>query len=192
MERIMRLKGNNVMYFVPNFTVIDMETTGRGNQYSEITEMSGIRYRNYQPVATFTTLVKAHNPILPFVSNLTGIDDKLIEDSPDISEVIEAFVEFLGDDLIVGHNVNFDLNLVYDAYYGTYLRHVRNDYTDTLHFARILVEDSENHKLKTLAEYFGIKRVNGHRGLPDCEQTGSLYVALKDRALKTHKIKVWE
>lgn len=186
----MRFKGSNLLYFAPDFTVIDLETTGRGNQFGEITELSGIRYRNYEPVETFTTLVKAHNPILPFVSTLTGIDDAMLINSPDISEVIEAFVAFLGDDIIVGHNVNFDLNLVYDAYYDTTKKHVTNDYTDTLRFARILVDDSENHKLATLCQYFNIERVNGHRGLPDCEQTGSLYIKLKDLALDTGMLHV--
>lgn len=184
----MRFKGNKIMYFTPNFTVIDLETTGRGNQYTEITELSGIKYRNYKPVARFSKLIKAKNSILPFVQELTGITDRMIASSPDISEVIESFVDFIGEDLIVGHNVNFDFNLVYDAYYSIHRKILFNDYSDTLYFSRILNEDSENHKLATLCSYFNIDRKVAHRALADCEQTGELYIRMKDKALISDKL----
>ncbi|NMB18284.1 MAG: 3'-5' exonuclease [Erysipelothrix sp.] len=184
----MRFKGDKILYFVPDFTVIDLETTGRGNHFSNITEISAVKYRNYKEVATYSKLVKARHKILPFVTELTGITDEMLVDAPDISEVIGDFVAFLEDDVIVGHNVNFDFNLVYDAYYTTYRKTVSNDYSDTLHFSRILVEDSPNHKLGTLCQHFGIERDVGHRGLPDCLQTGDLYIKLKDKALKEEKL----
>ena len=180
----MRFKGNNLLYFVPDFTVIDLETTGRKNEYPEITELSAVRYRNFKPVDSLRTLVKAQNPILPFVRTLTGINEKMLKDAPRVEAVIGDFVAFLKDDIIVGHNVNFDLNLVYDAYYAVYKKHVSNDYTDTVNLARMMVHDSENHKLETLCVYFGIERVQGHRGLPDCEQTGSLYTHLMNLAFR--------
>ena len=88
----------------------------------------------------------------------------------------------LEDDVIVGHNVNFDFNLVYDAYYTTYRKTVSNDYSDTLHFQDIIVEIVRIinwvHYVNTL-----VLRDVGHRRLPDL-QTGDLYIKLKDRALE--------
>ena len=188
----MRLKGNKIMHFLPNFTVVDLETTGRGNQFTQITELSGVKYRNYKPVASYTTLIKAYDPILPFVANLTGISDDMLKNSPRISDVISEFVRFIGEDVIVGHNVNFDLNLIYDAYYATTRRVFTNDYSDTIYFSRILNKDSVNHKLESLCSYYNINREVAHRGLPDCEQTGELYIKMKNKAVKSNTLFVME
>jgi DNA polymerase III subunit epsilon len=178
----MRLKGNKIMHFVPDFTVIDLETTGRSTQHTQITELSGVKYRNYKPVASYTTLIKPSDPILPFVVSLTGIDDTMVNNSPRIHEVINEFVGFIGDDLVVGHNVHFDYNLVYDAYYSTFKRVFSNNYSDTLYFSRILNKEVSSHKLENLCVYYDIERDIAHRGLPDCEQTGELYIKMKKKA----------
>ncbi|AMC92500.1 DNA polymerase III subunit epsilon [Erysipelothrix larvae] len=183
----MWFKGNSIVEFVPDFTVIDLETTGRGMQYTQITEISAIKYRNYEPVASFSTLIRAKFPILPFVEQLTGISDTMIAGSPQIEEVIQSFVDFIDEDLIVGHNVNFDLGLVSDAYYHVTKQSIYNNYLDTLRISRILNTDSLNHKLETLCQYFGIQRDVGHRGLADCEQTGQLYVSMKEKALNNNE-----
>lgn len=184
----MRFKGNNLLHFIPNFTVIDLETTGRGAQYTEVTELSAIKYKNYEPVGSFSVLVKPKSPILPFVENLTGITDEMLENKDDIKDVIEAYVDFVGDDVIVGHNVNFDFNLVYDAYFAKTKRLLRNDYMDTINLSRILNDDASSHKLENLCEYFDIERKVAHRGLADCEQTGELYVKMSKKAEETQKL----
>mgnify|MGYP001205238009 FL=1 len=184
----MRFKGDKLLHFIPDFTVIDLETTGRGTDYREITEMSAIRYRNYKPVASFSVLVKPQSPILPFVENLTGITDEMLKDKPNVSEVIEDFVSFVGDDVIVGHNVNFDFNLVYDAYLASENKIMHNDYMDTLNLSRILNEDASSHKLEHLCQYYAIDREVGHRGLEDCKQTGELYIKMSKKAVATQKL----
>lgn len=176
--------GKSLLEFVPDFTVIDLETTGRGIKCGQITELSAIRYRNYIPVDAFSTLVKAHDPILPFVKTLTGISDEMIDGAPDIFEVIDAYIDFIGEDILVGHNVNFDLSLVGDAHYQLNSEVIRNNYLDTLRLSRIINKDSVNHKLETLCHYFGVSRVVGHRGLADCEQTGQIYVLMKEKAMQ--------
>ena len=178
----MRLKGSKIMHFVPDFTVIDLETTGRSNQHTQITELSGVKYRNYKPVASYTTLIKPSDSIMPFVVSLTGINDKMVKDSPKINEVIDEFIGFIGDDLVVGHNVHFDYNLIYDAYYSSYKRVFNNDYSDTLYFSRILNKDASSHKLESLCMYYDIDREVSRRCLPDCEQTGELYIKMKKKA----------
>ncbi len=177
----MQLQGKNLLQFRPNFTVIDMETTGRSNTPEDITEMSAIRYRNYKPVATYSCLVKARNPILPFVVNLTGItDDQLMHEKP-IEAVIEEFADFLGNDVILGHNVTFDFGLVNKglAMVGAYP--LNNDFVDTLRISRLMNKDSDNHKLDTLCEYFGVHRDVGHRAEHDCTQTAEIYIHMKNK-----------
>lgn len=177
----MRNTGKNLLKFVPNFTVIDLEMTGRGNDIGDITEISAIRYRNYEPVATYSKLVKARRSVLPFVVQMTGITDELLLGAPRIEHVIEPFVEFMGNDIILGHNVEFDLGMVEKAATAILGTSINHNYVDTLRISRLLNQDSENHKLETLCKYFGVVRLLGHRGIEDCEQTAQVYLKMRDK-----------
>lgn len=164
-----------------DFTVVDAETTGRSDKADDITEISAIKYRKGKEVATFSTLVKSPNEILPFVVKLTGITDEMIKPAPLIDDIIADLVEFIGDDLILGHDVNFDYSLIKEAYERVTGKELKNERYDTLKLARHLIKDSENHKLETLCEYFSIPRINGHRALDDCRQTAELYFKIIDK-----------
>lgn len=161
-----------------DFTVVDAETTGRSNQYEDVTEISAIRYRDGMIVASYSTLVKAQNSILPFVEQLTGIKNEMIQDAPRMEDIIDELVLFIGDDVVLGHDVDFDFSLIQNAYYDKHQETLSNATMDTLKMAQCLVSDSENHKLATLCSYFGVERENGHRSLYDCYQTAEVYFSL--------------
>lgn len=173
--------GKNLLKFVPNFTTIDLETTGRSNKSRDITEVSAVKYRNYKKVDSLSFLIKPENTILPYVVSLTGITDEMVENAPHIDDVIERIVAFIGDDIILGHNVAFDYNLVSEAIEYKRGYGLQNDMVDTLRISRLILRDIENHKLETLCRYFNVERKVGHRALEDCEQTSQVYIALKER-----------
>lgn len=177
----MQFKGTNLLTFVPDFTVIDMECTGRSDQPHDITEMSAIKYRNYKPVSSFSILVKAKNEILPYVEELTGIKDDMLVDEKPIEDVIETFSSFIGTDVVLGHNVAFDFGLINKALLLIGKDEMHNNYIDTLRLSRIINQDSKNHKLETLCSYFGIERNVGHRAEHDCLQTAQLYIQMKKK-----------
>lgn len=174
----MKFIGNNLLKFTSNFTVIDLETTGRSNKYQDVTEISAVKYRNGVKVDAFSTLIKAQHSIIPFVVGLTGITNDMIANAPKIEAVIEQVVDFIGDDIIVGHNVEFDYALIYTAYLDHCKHKMSNDYVDTLRVSRILNKDILNHKLETLCAYFDVERVVGHRALDDCLQTAQVYLKM--------------
>lgn len=180
----MTIKGTNLLQFLPDFTVIDLECTGRSNRPEDITELSAIRYRKYQPVDSFSILIKAKNKMLPFVEELTGITDAMLENQPFVEDQIESFAEFIGNDTVLGHNVIFDLGLVNKSLVEIGKFDLNNDYVDTLRLSRLLNQDSENHKLETLCTYFGVERLVGHRGIHDCKQTADIYIAMKEKYQK--------
>lgn len=158
-----------------DFTVVDAETTGRSDKAKDVTEISAIKYRQGEEVATFSTLVKSENGILPFVVKLTGITDEMIKPAPSIDDIILGLVEFIGEDTILGHDVNFDYGLISEAYERVSGKEIKNPSIDTLKLAKRLISDSDNHKLETLCDYFAIPRSKGHRALDDSRQTAELY-----------------
>ncbi len=168
-------KGHSLMSAVSDFVSIDIETTGLSPMYDEIIELGAVKYRNGVPVDTFSSLVKPENPVDPFITQMTGITNEMLETAPTLFAVLPVFIEFVGNDILVGHSVNFDINFIYDACVAIGLPSFRNDYIDTVRLARRMYKDLPNHKLDTLIDHFGLERRTLHRGLGDCELTAVCY-----------------
>ena len=65
-------------------------------------------------VEEYSTLIKPDYPVDGFISSLTGITNEMLETEPKVTEVIDDIKSFIGEDIILGHTVNFDLNFIYD------------------------------------------------------------------------------
>ena len=80
------------------------------------------------------------------------------------------------DDIIVGHNVNFDVNFLYDNFINVLNEPLTNNFVDTLRISRKLLPELEHHKLDNLIEYYDIKARDKHRALNDCILTNEVYI----------------
>lgn len=167
-------KGRSILAAPDTYTVIDIETTGLDSRYCEIIEMSALRYVSGNLSDTFSTLVKPAEPIDEFITELTGITNDMVSDAPPISVAIKRFYDFIGSDILVGYNVNFDINFIYDVLQETYGVDFTNDFIDVMRLAKILLPDLKNHKLVTVADHY--KAVSpAHRSYADCETCNAVY-----------------
>lgn len=145
-----RQKGNSLLSFPNDFTVVDLETTGLDSTFDEIIEVGAIRVRNGNVTDTFNSLVKPEEEIDEFITEITGITNEMVADAPSISKVLPNFLSFVGDDIIVGHNVSFDINFLYDTYLKLSDRYFSNSYSDTLRLSKRLLPELKHHRLKDL------------------------------------------
>lgn len=180
-------KGNSLLIFPDNFTIIDLETTGLDPTFDEIIEVGAIKVKNGNVTDTFNSLVKPEEEIDEFITEITGITNEMLADAPSISEVLPNFLSFVGDDIILGHNVNFDINFVYDIYSKLYNKYFSNSFTDTLRLSRRLLPELEHHRLKDLINHFEINIERQHRSLDDCKATFECYNKLKSLALEKYE-----
>ena len=88
------------------------------------------------------------------------------------------FKKFLGNDIIIGHNVNFDIDFIYDSMVDNLGEYLSNDYIDTLRISRKLLPELKHHKLDNLIDYFNLAKRNEHRALNDCVLTNQVYINL--------------
>ena len=107
-------KGNSKIELVNDYIVLDIETTGLDPEFDEIIEIGAIKVINGKIVDEFSELVKPSNAITPFISSLTGITNDMLKTAKNINQVLPKFLDFVKDMTIVGHNVNFDINFIYD------------------------------------------------------------------------------
>ena len=92
------------------YTVIDIETTGLSRQNSEIIEFGALRVENGETVRSFSQLVRPTAPIPLDSTEITGITNEMLADQPSIETALPAFLDFIQDTPIIGHNIlAFDL-----------------------------------------------------------------------------------
>lgn len=165
--------------YIKDYVVFDLETTGISPQKDAIIEISAIKVRDHHIVDEFTTLVNPDRPIPVGATAVNGITDDMVANAPHITEAIEKFLTFIGDDVLVGHNIHtFDTNFIYDAALQTLGIEVQNEYIDTLFMARKCLSKMRHHKLTDLAKYFGLPTEGAHRALFDCQMNQACYEAM--------------
>lgn len=162
-----------------DFTVIDIETTGFSPTRDEITELAAIRVRNNKIVDSFHELVSIKGEIPRAVIEKTHITPELLEGARSIEQVLPDFIDFLGDDVLVGHNIEkFDVKFI--AFQAKLLGvYFDKRVVDSLHLAKQCLPDLPHYTLDYLRQYFAIDSSGAHRALQDCEDTLKVIQAIR-------------
>lgn len=165
------------------FIIVDIETTGLDPQSYEITEIAALKIFKREIVDIFNTLIKPKRAISPEIERITGINDEMVADSPPFTEVAPKFLAFIGSNILVAHNSDFDI-----PFLKFHLqKKLENQVVCTLKSSRFLLPNLHNHKLHTIAEYFGVSAANRHRALGDAETTFEVWMKmiplLRDRGI---------
>lgn len=169
-------KGKSIIANPNNYTVIDIETTGLDPNFCEIIELAAIKFENGIEKDRFSTLVKPSYPIDSFITELTGITNEMLENSPSIDEVILDYYNFIKDDILIGHTTHFDINFIYDALQYHKIN-LDNDYINIVRFANRLLPKLKSCTLESLSNYFKVE-LPVHRALNDCLSTHLCYQKL--------------
>jgi DNA polymerase III subunit epsilon len=165
------------------FVVLDLETTGVSPVTCEITEIGAVKLQGGACLGRFQTLVNPGVAIPPEITYLTGITDVMVGPAPLIEPVLASFEEFLGDAVVVGHNVRFDLSFLNAVRRRQSRPILTNPVVDTVALARRLVrEEVRDCRLGTLARHFRLDHQPTHRALDDALATGELLHLLLERA----------
>lgn len=194
-------KGKSIIALPQDYIVIDIETSGLDYEYNNIIEVAAIKYSNGIEVETFSSLVKPPKQqifypsqnngdgelisryIDEFIESLTGITNEMLESAPLPDEVIPAFLDFIGDSVLIGHNVHFDINFLYDAAVSTCNHPLSNNFIDTLRIARKVFPDLEHHRLADISIACETPAYNAHRAEADCRTTAACYEIMRKKVL---------
>lgn len=175
-------KGKSLLEFPDSYVAIDIETTGLDPNYDEIIEIAALKIQNGSETDRFHSLVNPKCEIDEFIESLTGITNAMLEAAPDLEIVLPQFLEFVGDNVVVGHNVNFDVNFIYDCAENLKLKLFTNNFVDTMRISRKLYADLKHHTLADLIVALGVGETVEHRALADCIQTKECFEIMRNRA----------
>lgn len=165
------------------YVVLDIESQG----YVRFCPIE-IALARFSPDGTlldsYSTLVRPRvSRVSSVVTRLTGITTAMVRQAPAPREIMDTVCSFIGDSVIVGHDVGAnDIPIIdhfSEAYYGKKLncKHV-----DTLYWSRALFPGLEHYNLKALAEHFEVGAESYHRALDDCITNSRVYQRLYARA----------
>jgi DNA polymerase III epsilon subunit family exonuclease len=175
------------------FVVIDLETTGGAPHLGAgITEIGAVKVRAGEVLGEFKTFIDPQHPVPAYITDLTGITDEMVFQSPTISEVFPSLLEFLGSDsetVLVAQNAPFDLSFLTFAARAHSFEWPKFPVLDTAIIARKVLSKDEvpNCKLGTLAQFFGTETTPNHRALDDARATVDVFHGLLER-LGSHDI----
>jgi DNA polymerase-3 subunit epsilon len=175
------------------FVVIDLETTGGAAHLGAgITEIGAVKVRGGEVIGEFKTFIDPQHPIPGYITDLTGITDEMVFQSPTIREVFPSLLEFMGpasSTVLVAQNAPFDLSFLTFAARAHAFEWPAFPVLDTAIIARKVLSRDEvpNCKLGTLAAFFGTETTPNHRALDDARATVDVFHGLIER-LGTHDI----
>lgn len=152
-------------------------------------EISAIKVNNHKVVSKFTTLVNPECPIPYNASRINGITDDMVKDAPVFKTVLESFLKYIEQYVLVGHNIHaFDMKFIYRDCKQFFGKIPENDYIDTLKMARKCLPQLGHHKLTDLADYYGIPTKGAHRALNDCYMNQKVYEYLGKETSKNNLV----
>ena len=167
---------------LPRFVAIDVETTGLKATSQRIIEVALVRFEDGIETGRFNKLVNPGRRIPEYISKLTGIRDDDVVDAAPFADLAEQVVEFLGNDVLVGHNVGFDIGFL-DAELGrVHIGKLINEAVDTLTLATRLVPGLRRPSLDRVARQVGLTPRKIHRAGVDAEITAEVALRLEAEA----------
>jgi len=176
---------NRVSLEETNFSILDTETTGlhveKGDQ---IISVASLRVSNLK-ISEEKILNELVNPKMkiPEASiKIHNITDDQVQSKPTLFEINEKILKFIKKSILVGHNINFDINFLKENSKGSALAHRMKviKAIDTIYLTASLFPDLKNYELTNLCNFFEIKTDDQtrHSALGDCIITARLFLYL--------------
>jgi DNA polymerase-3 subunit epsilon len=148
--------------------LVDIETNGLSYTRGRIIEVAAIRVENGQITDSFSTLVDPQTELPFFISDLTGITSKDLQDAPTFYDVAERLYDILDGAVFVAHNVRFDYSFIKNEF-----KRVGRQFSPkllcTVRLSKALYPQHHGHKLQNLIDRCGLVVENRHRAYDDAE-----------------------
>lgn len=164
-----------------SFCVIDLETTGLNLATDVIINIGAVKLKKGKITKLFEAYTKPPIPIPKESTEFHGMVDSMFVDKPLIGEVLPELLQFIGDSVIVGHHINFDIRMLH--------RHLKEIYDvgivdtiwlDTMFLYQMAHEDQKHQPLEHLLERYCVQCDQRHTALGDVVATAKVFVKIME------------
>jgi len=159
------------------YSIIDIETTGGSPKTEKITEIAIFVHDGKKVVDEFVSLINPEKIIPKYITNLTGIDNSMVVNSPKFYEVARKIVTLTQNTTFVAHNANFDYGFVKNEFLQLGYNFER-EMLCTVKLSRKLIPGIKSYSLGNLCNELDICINNRHRAAGDALATVKLFEML--------------
>ena len=171
-----------------NIIVFDVESTGVDVTEDEIIQIAAIKLnKKGEVVDKFEKFLKNKKPVKDSYY-VHGFSDEMLQRiGEDKEKVLKEFVEYSKDSIIVGHNVQYDINILCSELERNNLGKPKfKTFYDTLDIYRRFYPGNINYKLENLSNVYDTKHKPSHDAMDDIIATGELLVrAINEKIIPT-------
>ena len=160
--------------------LFDVETTGFSVSQDEVVEIAAVRLVKGQPQSQFHAYITNTVPVGDSEWIHGHSDRFLAEQGRPAKEVFREFFEFVGNAMLVGHNVGFDIKMVTAQAQKVGIPVPKLRWEDTLELANRFIE-AERYNLETLAKHLKLEHLPSHQAMDDVKTTIDLLARLIPR-----------
>lgn len=162
--------------------ILDTETTGLDpNKGHRITEIGCVELIDHVPTGrVFQVYINPERDVPPEAQAICGLPTEFFFDKPKFNEVVDSFLDFIQDDVLVIHNASFDIKFLNSELERAGKRLLSMDKTiDTLQIARKMFPGSPAN-LDALCKRFNVdlSKRDKHGALLDCQLLAEVYINL--------------
>lgn len=164
------MKKNNAY----TYAIVDIETTGGRPDRDKITEIGIVLHNGREITETYSTLINPGVSIPPFITQITGIHQEMVEDAPRFHEVARDILLRLDKAVFVAHNARFDYHFLRESYRDLGFT-LSRPWLCTVKLSRQYFPGLPSYSLENLIRHFNIPAERRHRALDDALATAELF-----------------
>lgn len=166
--------------FTPMYAICDIETNGGNKETVKITEIAIFIFDGEKVIDEFTSLINPECHIPQYISDLTGITDKMVAHSPKFYEVARRIVEITENRVFIAHNVSFDYGILQKEFRDLGYNFVRRKFC-SVELSRKYLPGHKSYSLGKLCDDLDIHIVGRHRAGGDALATVELFKIILNR-----------
>ena len=165
-----------------DFVALDVETTGLQPSRHKVIEVALLRYRNGVLAQRYESLLNPGRRIPEFITRLTTIRNEDVAEAPVFESIAQDVLDFIGDDIIIGHNVGFDIGFLNAELDRVSKPKLINERIDTMGLATRLLREIRKPSLDKVAVAVGLNSRGVHRAGGDARLTAEVAMRLMEEA----------
>lgn len=176
-----------------DIVLFDTETTGVDVFNDDIIQIAAFKIRNGQKIegSDFEIFLETKKEIPAFLgSGKHRIENPMVKTHKAAKKYsneagLKIFMEYIGNSLLMGHNVNYDYNILKNnlkRYCGSRYINFKADIIDTLKLAHLIAPKLRKYKLEYLIEKFELQGTNSHDATDDINATFELAKYCRSKA----------
>ena len=173
-----------------SYIVFDIATTGLKATKDELIQISAVKIDKGEKIDSFNEYIAPLQPLSDFIKEITNITDEDIMNAKSLPEVLQNFLDFIQDSVLIAHNIMFEMKFLQANLEKYHFPPLKNTYIDSLELARRIYPDRKKYGLVALIkDFLNGEDYSGQGCLADVNALCELFPIMLRETLSKYNVK---